>query len=119
LYVLLNIIKPEAWSDKLVAWSFWLLNLGLAGMIVMTLLPVGFLQMAESWTKGFFSARSLALYQRPLVHFLIWIRIVPDSVFLLGILPLVWLTFKGLLNLRPAQKGAPVAAIAAGEEEGQ
>lgn len=104
LYVLRNITKPSWWSDKLVAWSFWGLNAGLMGMIVITLLPVGFMQMAESWTNGFYVARAFAFYQKPIVHTLMWLRMLPDTVFLVpGILPLVWLTVQGMRNLRPAQ----------------
>lgn len=104
LYVLRNITKPAWWNDKLVAWSFWGLNAGLMGMILITLLPVGFMQMAESWTNGFHVARSFDFYQRPIVHALMWARMLPDTVFLVpGILPLVWLTFQGLRHLRPVQ----------------
>lgn len=107
LYVLRNIIKPQAWSDKLVAISFWGLNIGLMGMIVITLLPVGFMQMAESFNHGFHVARSFAFYQKPIVNTLMWLRSLPDTVFLVpGILPLVLLTAKGLFNLRPVQKAS-------------
>lgn len=105
LYVLRNIIKPEAWNDRLVKWSFWGLNIGLMGMILITLMPVGFMQMFESWQNGFHVARSFAFYQKPLVNTLMWLRALPDMVFLVpGILPLLLLTFKGLRNLRPVGK---------------
>ncbi len=112
LYVLRNIIKPEAWSDRLVTISFWGLNAGLMGMIVITLLPVGFMQMYESFAHGFYAARSFAFYEKPLVNTLMWIRSVPDTVFLVpGILPLVLLTWRGVRNLRPAQKATGEAII--------
>ena len=112
LYVLRNIVKPEAWSDRLVKWSFWGLNIGLMGMIVITLLPVGFMQMAESFNHGFAAARDFSFYQKPIVNTLMWIRLVPDTVFLApGILPLVVLAFRGLMNLRPVQKGAGEAIL--------
>lgn len=105
LYVLRNITKPEAWSDKLVTVSFWGLNIGLMGMILITLLPVGFMQMFESFQHGFHVARDFSFYQKPIVNTLMWLRSLPDTVFLApGILPLVWLTLKGLLNLRPVQQ---------------
>jgi nitric oxide reductase subunit B len=110
LYVLRNITRPEWWSDRLVKLSFWGLNLGLMGMILITLLPVGFMQMAESWTHGFAQARSFAFYQRPLVHTLMWLRMLPDTVFLVpGILPLVYLTASGLRHLRPVAKASGAA----------
>jgi nitric oxide reductase subunit B len=112
LYVLRNIIKPEAWNDKWVTWSFWGLNIGLMGMILITLLPVGFMQMAESYNNGFAAARDFSFYQRPIVNTLMWLRLLPDSVFLVpGILPLVALAWKGLMNLRPVQKATGEAII--------
>lgn len=101
LYSLRNIVQPAAWKGKWLKLSFWGLNLGLAGMLVITLLPVGFLQLKESYLVGFWSARSLAFYERPLVHALLWIRIVPDSVFiLLGTVPLVAAVLYGFFHLR-------------------
>ena len=40
LYTMRNIVKPEAWSDRLAKLSLWGLNIGLAGMILISLLPV-------------------------------------------------------------------------------
>ncbi|HYG58556.1 MAG TPA: cbb3-type cytochrome c oxidase subunit I, partial [Symbiobacteriaceae bacterium] len=105
LYVLRNIVKPEAYSEKLVTVSFWGLNIGLMGMILIVLMPIGFMQMFESFNYGFHVARDYAFYQKPLVNTLLWLRSAPDIVFLVpGIIPLVMLAFKGLLNLRPVQK---------------
>ena len=39
------LIRPEDWSDRLVAFSFWTLNLGLAWMIFFNLFPLGVLQL--------------------------------------------------------------------------
>ncbi|MFZ5817344.1 MAG: nitric-oxide reductase large subunit [Bacillota bacterium] len=112
LYVLRNIIKPEAWSERAVTWSFWGLNIGLMGMILITLAPVGFMQMAESFTNGFHAARDFSFYQRPIVNTLMWLRALPDTVFLVpGILPLVWLAGKGFFNLRPVQQAQGEAII--------
>jgi nitric oxide reductase subunit B len=68
--------------------------------------------MAEAFNHGFHAARSFAFYQKPIVKTLMWIRVLPDTVFLVpGILPLVWLAFKGMLNLRPVQKAQGEAII--------
>jgi len=112
LYVLRNIIKPEAWSDRLVKISFWGLNIGLMGMILISLLPIGFMQMFESFQHGFHVARDFSFYQKPIVNTLMWLRVLPDTVFLApGILPLVVLAFKGLLNLRPVSRSTGEAII--------
>lgn len=47
LFSLRNIVKPQAWNDKLLKIACWGLNLGLAGMILITLLPVGMMQLEE------------------------------------------------------------------------
>jgi len=104
LYTMRNIVKPEAWSDRLAKLSLWGLNIGLAGMILMSLLPVGFLQLKESYTKGFWAARDFSFYEQSLVKTLLWIRMLPDSIFILGIIPLVLLVWKGFRNLRQVSK---------------
>lgn len=87
--------------------SFWGLNIGLMGMIVVTLLPIGVMQAVESFEHGFWSARSLAFYQQPAVRTLLWLRIVPDSVFIaIGVLPLMAAAVYGLFHLRPVQMAA-------------
>ena len=102
LFSLRNVVSPEWWDDRLAKLSLWGLNLGLVGMLATTLIPVGFAQLGESYSVGFWSARSLAFYQQPLIQTLLWVRIVPDLTFIVvGVLPLVYLAVRGLLHLRP------------------
>jgi nitric oxide reductase subunit B len=109
LFSLRNIVHPEFWKEKWIMVGFWGLNIGLAGMIAITLVPVGVLQALESFNNGFWSARSWEFYQQPVVNKLLWLRIVPDLVFLFaGILPLVAAACYGFLNLRRAE--VPAAA---------
>lgn len=111
LFVLRGIVKPEAWSEKLENLSFWGLNIGLVGMLVTTLIPVGFLQLQQAFNGGCWTARLPEFYTQPLVKSLLWLRIVPDSIFIVvGILPLALLVVRGLRNLRPVTKAkAPTA----------
>src|SRR5690606_15289814 len=44
LFCFRGMARREAWSDKLLAWTFWLLNGGLALMVFLSLLPVGVIQ---------------------------------------------------------------------------
>jgi nitric oxide reductase subunit B len=102
-FTLRGIVKPKAWKENWLKVGFWGLNLGLMGMIVITLLPVGMIQMQRSFTTGFWAARSLEFYQQGLVHKLLWLRILPDSVFILfGVLPIVGAVIYAYLNQRPA-----------------
>nr|PZN45796.1 MAG: nitric-oxide reductase large subunit [Bacillota bacterium] len=120
LYVLRNLVRPEAWSERLENLSFWGLNLGLMGMILITLLPVGFLQLQQAIEGGYWTARLPEFYTRPEVRLLLWLRIVPDSIFIaLGILPLLLLVVRGLRHLRPValpgdEPSGAAAARAAG-----
>ncbi|MFX3624492.1 MAG: nitric-oxide reductase large subunit [Ectobacillus sp.] len=104
LYALRNLIQPTAWNEKLTKWSCILLNAGLAGMLLITLLPVGFMQFKEAYTNGFWSARALEFYQQDSVHLLLWLRMIPDTVFLAGIVPLIILFWKGIRNIRSVNK---------------
>ena len=91
--------------------GFWGLNAGLMGMILITLLPVGILQVLESFQNGYWSARAWSFYQQPAVHTLLWMRVVPDLVFIFaGVLPLLAAVLYGFLNLRPATATEEVPA---------
>ncbi len=104
VFSLRNIVEPRYWKEKWIMTAFWGLNIGLMGMIVVTLCPIGVMQALESFRNGFWSARSLEFYQQPLVHRLLWLRMIPDSVFLVaGVLPLVAASAYGLMHLRKHQ----------------
>ncbi|HWQ56020.1 MAG TPA: nitric-oxide reductase large subunit [Bryobacteraceae bacterium] len=105
MFSLRNIVHPRCWKEKWIMTGFWGLNIGLMGMIVITLVPVGVMQAVESFEHGFWSARSLEFYRQPVVHTLLWLRIVPDMIFLfVGIVPLVAAACYGFLNLRRAEQ---------------
>jgi nitric oxide reductase subunit B len=103
LFSLRNIVQPRYWKERWLMTSFWGLNAGLLGMILLTLVPIGVMQAIEAFEHGFWSARSLEFYQRPLVHTLLWLRMFPDTVFLvLGVFPLLAAIVYGYLHLKPA-----------------
>ncbi|MBE3598751.1 MAG: cbb3-type cytochrome c oxidase subunit I [Limnochordaceae bacterium] len=117
VFVLRSLARPDAFSERAVRWGFWGLNLGLAGMVALTLIPVGIGQLQASAGQGFAFARDPAFYQTPWVHRLLWLRMLPDSVFIvLGVVPMLWATVKGLLHMRPATAG-PQPAEASGAPE--
>jgi nitric oxide reductase subunit B len=118
-FSLRNIVQPKYWKEKWFMVGFWGLNIGLMGMIVITLLPVGVLQAVESFQNGFWSARSWEFYQQPIISRLLWLRVLPDSVFIvLGAIPVVAAGAVGLLHLRKADAERPteVIAVEAAEE---
>jgi nitric oxide reductase subunit B len=118
LFALRDLVNPRWWSDRLLKISFWGLNLGLAGMILITLLPIGLMQVGESFAHGFWSARSFQFYQQPLVHALLWARMLPDSVFIgIGVMPLAWFTVTAFFHQREADVGLPEAEAEAPKGE--
>ena len=115
LFSLRNIVEPRHWKEKWLMVSFWGLNAGLMGMILLTLVPIGVLQALESFNNGFWSARSLGFYEQPIVKTLLWLRMFPDTVFIvLGCLPLVAACTWGLFHMRSLR--APVAVAEKVEE---
>jgi nitric oxide reductase subunit B len=101
LFSLRNIVEPRHWKEKWMMTGFWGLNIGLMGMIVVTLVPVGVMQAYESFNHGFWSARSLEFYQQPLVKTLLWLRMIPDTIIIaVGAMPIVAASVWGLFHLR-------------------
>lgn len=86
VYVL-RVVTPEAaWDPTWFRRSFWLSNVGLATMVVGSLLPVGFLQLEAIYEEGFAAARDLEFYERPLVQKLSWARLPGDGLVIAGAL---------------------------------
>ncbi|MFD0827846.1 nitric-oxide reductase large subunit [Neobacillus sp. M.A.Huq-85] len=100
LYSLRNIVKPEVWKDKWLKVSCILLNIGLAGMVFFSLLPVGFIQIKKAFYHGYAASRSSSFLKDELVKTLLTWRAVPDTIFLIGVVILMVFCVKCLFNLR-------------------
>ena len=99
-------IKPNAvWNEGLLKTSFWALNVGLTAMALLTLLPIGIIQLSAAIEHGYWYARSAELMQQPLIHLLVWMRVPGDTIFSVGALALAWF----VLRLWIAPKQVPVA----------
>jgi nitric oxide reductase subunit B len=97
VFALRYLIPAERWSDRLVRTSFWSLNIGLAWMSFVTLLPLGILQLYHSVGRGYFSARTLSFLQEPTNNVLEWLRLPGDVLFIVGgVVPLLWLGIQGV-----------------------
>jgi nitric oxide reductase subunit B len=97
LFALRYIIPASRWPDRLARLSFWSLNIGLAWMVFVTLLPLGVLQLWHSVGEGYFEARELGYITKPGNAFLEWMRMPGDVIFLVpGILPFLWIAFLGV-----------------------
>jgi nitric oxide reductase subunit B len=110
-FSLRNIVKPSQWKEKWIMVGFWGLNAGLMGMILLTLVPIGFMQAIESFQHGFWSARSWEFYQQPIVNRLLWLRMIPDTVFIVaGVLPIAAAGLWGMAHMRKADVENPITA---------
>jgi len=108
-------MKPAAqWNERLLATCFWTLNIGLAGMALLTLLPLGVLQLMAAIEHGYWFARSADFMQRPIVDLLVWMRVPGDTIFAVGALAFAWF----VLRLWIAPRTAP-ASVPGGSEPAQ
>ena len=93
-------IRPnQVWNEKALRLSFWSLNVGLALMAVLTLLPLGTMQLLAAIEHGYWYARSAEFMQKPIVDLLVWMRVPGDTIFSVGALALIY--FMVRLWVRP------------------
>ncbi|MDD3763426.1 MAG: nitric-oxide reductase large subunit [Nevskiales bacterium] len=90
LFCLRGLAPRAAWNDGLLKVSFWALNIGLAAMALLSLLPYGVLQVKASVEHGFWYARSAEFVHQPLMELLVWMRVPGDVIFSIGVLALAW-----------------------------
>jgi nitric oxide reductase subunit B len=99
-FALRYLIPADKWSEKLARTSFWSLNIGLAWMSFVTLLPLGILQLYHSVNDGYFDARTLKFIGNDTNATLEWLRLPGDVLFIVGgVLPLLWMAFQGVLGV--------------------
>ncbi|MCP1312578.1 nitric-oxide reductase large subunit [Paenibacillus tyrfis] len=90
LFCLKGLTNHRIWKTRLLSFSFWAINIGLALMLLISLLPIGLIQTLASVEHGYWYARSAEfLQQRPIQTFH-WLRIVGDTIFAVGIVALGW-----------------------------
>ena len=90
LFCLRGLRPHVAWNERVLRTSFWAFNIGLAGMALLTLLPIGIIQLSGAIDHGYWYARSADLMQKPIIHLLVWMRVPGDTIFSVGALSLAW-----------------------------
>ncbi|KQZ44008.1 nitric-oxide reductase large subunit [Duganella sp. Root1480D1] len=108
LFCLRGLVDRFAWSDKLLASMFWCLNIGLAMMVFISLVPAGIYQAAAAITKGMWYARSPEVVHSTFMETAVWLRVPGDIVFAIGCL------FLALFALRLIGKAKKEETVAEG-----
>ncbi len=95
MFVARYFIPLDRKSELAMKTSFWSLNIGLAWMVFVNLVPVGTIQLLDSFQNGYWHAREPAFFQQPLVRTIEWFRFPGDALFIIGgILPVVYLAIR-------------------------
>ncbi len=111
LFCLRGLFDRALHADHLLKPAFWSLNIGLAMMVFLSLLPAGIYQAYESIAHGLWYARSPEVVHSKLMETLVWLRVPGDMVFAAGSL------FLGIYALallrRSSGKQVPIGAVPA------
>ncbi len=94
LFCLRGLRGQMLWNTGALKTAFWCLNIGLALMALLTLLPLGTLQLLAAIEHGYAYARSAEFMQKPIVEMLVWMRVPGDVIFSVGAVALAWFTFR-------------------------
>ncbi|GIW82911.1 MAG: hypothetical protein KatS3mg105_4718 [Gemmatales bacterium] len=107
LFCLKGLASRNRWRTGPLAFAFWAINIGLALMVLLSLLPVGLMQTWASVEHGLWYARSAEFLQTNLMNVLRWLRVVGDTIFAVGSagIGLVCRRAKDWLVTRPAPGG--------------
>jgi nitric oxide reductase subunit B len=93
LFVLRDMNKDVVWKDKWIKFSFWSINIGLAAMVLISVLPIGLAQTVASVQEGLWYARSAEFLQQPYLVTFKWLRVIGDTIFAAGTVALAWFIF--------------------------
>lgn len=78
-------------------------------MALLTLLPMGILQLQAALEHGYWYVRSAEFMGKPIFDLLVWMRVPGDTIFSIGALLVSWFVFR--LWIAPTRE----AALPAGE----
>jgi nitric oxide reductase subunit B len=122
IYMLRLSTSAERWSTRRLKWAFGCWNVGLALMVFISVLPVGFLQLETAFTQSYDAARSLAFYEQDVIQLLFWARMPGDTLLILGTAIFGYDVVDKLLDQRattdqPAPDRTPVADRIAAEDD--
>ncbi|MGZ3181857.1 MAG: nitric-oxide reductase large subunit [Telluria sp.] len=102
LFCLRGMSDRLAWSDNLLRPTFWLLNIGLAMMVFLSLVPAGIYQAWASVSRGMWFARSPEVIHSAFMENMVWLRVPGDIVFAVGTLFLAVFTLRVMRGRKEA-----------------
>jgi nitric oxide reductase subunit B len=109
LFCMRGLTDPSRWSQRLLSVSFWCLNVGLAMMVFMSLLPQGLWQTYASFTHDYAYARSAGVIHGPVMQALVWARVPGDVVFAVGVFAFGWFVVRAFWSRRETASAAAAA----------
>ena len=87
----LRALRPgKAWKNAPLSFAFWAINIGLALMVLLSMLPIGLMQTWASVEYGTWYARSAEFLHSGHMNNLRWMRMIGDTIFALGAIVLGW-----------------------------
>ena len=90
LFCVRGLRPTTVWNEGHLRGAFWSFNIGLSLMALLTLLPLGVLQLQAALEHGYWYARSADFMGKPLIEVLVWMRVPGDVIFSVGALLLAY-----------------------------
>ena len=112
LFCMRGLTDPVRWNNRLLSVSFWCLNIGLAMMVFLSLLPQGLWQTYASFTRDYAYARSAEVIQGPVMQALVWARVPGDLVFACGVLAFAAFVVQAFVAGRTTREPRGAAVLA-------
>lgn len=107
VFAIRQVSTAKNWSriEKYVKISFWGVNIGLAGMVILQLFPSGVLQLLDVIKNGYWHARSLEFSGQQHIVNLAWLRLPADVIFIVaGVFPLLVAVVRTYFNMPKSGK---------------
>ena len=117
LYCLRGMRPQRRWINGLLSGAFWSFNIGLALMTVLTLLPMGVLQLEANLTHGYWYARSAEFMNRAIIDVLVWLRVPGDTILAVGAFLVALFVMSLWLGPRPVNEPSRTQERLAREQE--
>lgn len=90
LFVIRTMDADSKWKNGSIRFAFWAINIGLALMVFISVLPVGLAQTWVSVKHGLWYARSAEFLQSDILSTFRWLRVIGDTIFAAGTVALAW-----------------------------